>query len=348
MFAETCARRAALVLGFLAFGMAGCATLLGLEEARCSDCGDESADDDDPTSDEPGPSPSEPDAGAGGGSSQPGAPPTPDGSDPPDASADPEPVVPDPVDAADDDLADDDLADDDLADDDLADDDLADDDVGDDDAADDDDDDDGPDDDLDDDGLDDVEDDDLGPIDVDAGDGKPEAGSPVLSPEELRRLACDEYCDLTMTTCVGADAQYLSIDSCLEVCQQQMRLESELEQPSTNTIDCRVQSARNAAEAGEVQFSCQEAGMMGGGRCGQPCEIYCDSLTRACGGAPGITLPEDCSAVCAGVAVQGGLFSPEITSGNILECRINHLRLATETRQPDAHCPHALGASPCG
>jgi hypothetical protein len=88
--------------------------------------------------------------------------------------------------------------------------------------------------------------------------------------------------------------------------------------------------------------------MMGGGRCGQPCETYCDSLVRACGGVPEITLPDDCPSLCAAVPVQGGLFSPNIVSGNVLECRINHLRLATEYRQPSTHCPHALGDLPCG
>lgn len=334
-------RQAVASMVLAALGAASCAQLIGLEEARCTDCGEEPDDDadDELTVDDDADDDVEPD---------------------PDADDD---VVTD-DDMADDDGADDDVTDDDATtDDDVSDDDVvADDDAPDDDAPDDDattDDDVVMDDDVADDDVvtdDDVADDDViadddvadddAPVEMDAGE-MPEAG-PALTPEELRAEACDEYCTLVMATCVGEDQQFLSADSCLEVCNQQMRLASELEQSTNNTIDCRVESARNAAEAGEVQLSCQEAGMMGGGRCGEPCEIYCDSLGRACGAEPTVTLPTDCLATCADVPQQGGLFSPNITGGNVLECRLNHLRLATESRQPDAHCPHALGAPPCG
>lgn len=174
---------------------------------------------------------------------------------------------------------------------------------------------------------------------LDAGIDPPDTGA-----GDPRRAACDEYCAAVTAHCTGDDVQYPSEQACLEVCLQLMRSESEVPPGDSNTIECRLAAAQDA-QIGEADLNCQLASMVGGEFCGAPCDVYCSMVEASC-----IELaPEsfDCAAECATLPSTGEPFTPSIESGNFIECRFNHLRLAVTSRNPALHCPHVLGAAPC-
>ncbi len=308
------APRRGRLLGALTFVAAlsvGCASILGIEDARCDEtldpqCAggqpDDTSEDDDRDEDTA-------EAGADSGLAD-------DDDDTDDAAV---------TDDDTDDLAvtDDDTDDLAVTDEDTSDD--TDDDTDDDDAA----------------PVDDTDDADDGA----ATDDDQEAPEPT--PEERKALLCDSYCELLETTCVDADAQFKSKVNCAEVCEQMMLSEAELDEddPPNNTIECRLAAVTDAAEAGEVAANCQHAGMMGTGQCGDACEVYCSYMELSC--EPQFEQLGDCMAACAEVPRSGVPFADEVPNGGNLECRVSHLRLATIERNPGTHCPHAAGAAPC-
>jgi hypothetical protein len=140
--------------------------------------------------------------------------------------------------------------------------------------------------------------------------------------------------------------QYSTIDQCMDVCVAVMRPQAELADPdSRSSIECRIDRARDAFDA-EPDLNCQLASMYGGNFCGTACEVYCDMRQSACESF----IPDagaDCISECEALADSEEPFTLSITSGNTVQCRINHIRLAIDTQEPMLHCPHVLGAPPC-
>jgi hypothetical protein len=174
----------------------------------------------------------------------------------------------------------------------------------------------------------------------------PEAGQPVTP----HQAACETYCSLIQSACTLDNAQYLSEESCLEICGQLMLTEAETSDAgltTNNTIECRIRAARAASEVGEVADSCVTAGMWGNTECGEPCEVYCSMMQLGCP-TQFTAFDDDCLGACSEVPWSTMAFSANVAMGNTLQCRINHIRLATVQRNPTIHCPHASGLGPCG
>jgi hypothetical protein len=172
------------------------------------------------------------------------------------------------------------------------------------------------------------------------------------SPAQLAHAAaCDAYCATVQEACVEANQQYATEKSCLDICAELMRTEAEVEaagEATQDTIECRQKAARAVIDVGsEVENLCQSAGMWGNVECGAPCEVYCGMMSRGC--STEFEAFDDCPDQCKKVpqpATQ--LFGADPPKGNTLQCRINHIRLATTTQSPGIHCPHAAGAlGPC-
>jgi hypothetical protein len=174
----------------------------------------------------------------------------------------------------------------------------------------------------------------------------PLPGEEAGSVDPLEAL-CAEYCDTVGDHCTDDNAAYSNDAQCLEICASLLYSASELEQDDTsrNTIECRLAAAVDAND-GEPVLNCQVASMIGGEFCGTGCEVYCDMLSSAC--PTQFASFTDCEAECeATIPRTGELFLPTVTGGDSLECRVNHLRLAIDTRNPDLHCPHTVGQGPC-
>ncbi len=178
-------------------------------------------------------------------------------------------------------------------------------------------------------------------------DAVADAGRDAAPPDAatLKSRLCAEYCALTQSNCSGDNEQHATEESCLEICKDMMVSEAETEPSSTDTVECRLAAAEDA-EIAEPEFNCVVAGMTGGDVCGQPCPVFCDMMQRVCPDqfAEAFT---NCDEECLELPRETDPFSLNMTSGNTLECRFNHLRLATDTQRPDVHCPHVAGNSPC-
>jgi hypothetical protein len=185
---------------------------------------------------------------------------------------------------------------------------------------------------------------DPGALDSGSLDASVDAAS--LSP---RQTACRDYCVTIQQACVETNAQYQSEESCLEICNELMRTEAEREDAGgsvNDTIECRLAAARAVIEVGaEIDNLCVSAGMWGNDECGAPCEVYCSMMSAAC--AEQFESFDSCPDECDEVQPGGKPFGVMVDPGNTLECRVNHIRLATTTRNPETHCPHAAGVAVC-
>jgi hypothetical protein len=124
-----------------------------------------------------------------------------------------------------------------------------------------------------------------------------------------------------------------------------------------NSLACRVDFARRAQ--GDPETHCPGASMLGGGRCGDVCEGYCDQVERNCGalcdpGAPGCAKPsiyadrDECLRTCAFFDGEGD-FAGWKTEDDSVQCRAYHASFPA-TLDPVTHCPHSEAYNPfhCG
>ncbi|MBK9519081.1 MAG: hypothetical protein IPO09_17380 [Anaeromyxobacter sp.] len=153
---------------------------------------------------------------------------------------------------------------------------------------------------------------------------------------------CDTYCAAMATTCTAADAQYADLAACTTFCNRartspELWSEGTAAATSGNSLACRTTHVGLAAANPAVH--CKHAGASGGNVCGGWCETYCDAALAACTG--GLALHADkatCLTACAGLATTG---TPTATSGNTVQCRINHLGFAAASAaNATIHCPH--------
>ena len=166
-------------------------------------------------------------------------------------------------------------------------------------------------------------------------------------------LTCQSYCELLQSTCVGANAQFSSIDACLGLCSTFPP--GSLDDTDGNTLGCRIH-VLETAKAMIESSDCAAAGPGGNGVCGSNCESYCTSMMVVC--PQTFESLGDCTAVCAPL-IECGTYAVGATTPNnpSIQCRLYHLSAAsiniqsamagTPTDSQTTHCPHASGQTEC-
>ncbi|MDQ3031506.1 MAG: hypothetical protein M3Y87_03750 [Myxococcota bacterium] len=152
-------------------------------------------------------------------------------------------------------------------------------------------------------------------------------------------LDCATYCGRIMTACTGDNAQFASMDNCMDTCGAYD--EGTIDDMAGNTLGCRIYHAGVAAT--DPVTHCSHAGPLGDGVCGAACESFCTIADDQCPDA--YASMGMCMTACA--AFTPGDYSTASTSGNTLACRMYHLSVAST--QPDPHCGHVTTvSSTCG
>jgi len=184
---------------------------------------------------------------------------------------------------------------------------------------------------------------DAGPDDVgldDRGPDAPPAGT----------ATCASYCEAVSLSCRGVDAQYEDQGACEALCEKATAPGPGGEvwwgggpgQEDADTLDCRQTYAQKAAVV-SPGANCAAAGPSGGGRCGSPCEAYCDAAASLCGGEDAL-FPDraSCLSVCANLD-DGG--APGDLTGDTVSCRLSYLTLGVAYEAPEVFC---AAAAPLG
>jgi hypothetical protein len=153
---------------------------------------------------------------------------------------------------------------------------------------------------------------------------------------------CDRYCDRAIENCQGQDAVYTSKDVCLSLCASMPP--GDPGATTGHSAQCRLHAAELAPA--EPSFYCPGAGPGGNGVCGDNCETFCQMIELVCTGEnTGYADRDACLTDCAAVPDLGTFSLDPAPRGATIQCRLYHLTNATF--EPDRHCSHALGASPC-
>lgn len=175
---------------------------------------------------------------------------------------------------------------------------------------------------------------------VEPPDGGEELDAGVLAPAP----SCEKYCDLVMSNCTGANAQYASTSECLAFCG-----DLPLDVPSRDgtsrdapSVACRQYWADSPSKTSPDAY-CLAAGPFGGNSCGDRCTAFCEVVLAACSPDAGINgaavdapYPDQpsCATACAGfmyrdAGTDGGGEGPDAAaSGDSLNCRLEVLRQA--------------------
>jgi len=184
-------------------------------------------------------------------------------------------------------------------------------------------------------------------------------GGPADGPCAPPQLtACEVYCNAVAASCTAAtDNPYSGLTgTCLDVCNTRAAWPA-TGAANSNSLSCRTTHAQLAASPGPPAVHCPHAGPTGGGVCGNSaiagysspaqssyCDNYCYLALRNCTGANVLYADAAaCQTACNGLTV--GTVA-NATTGNSVQCRINHLLAASAT--PAVHCPHGSAASTAG
>ncbi len=153
---------------------------------------------------------------------------------------------------------------------------------------------------------------------------------------------CSKYCDLVMENCQAEDAVYSSHDACMSLCANMPA--GDRGATAGNSVQCRLRAAELAPA--EPSFYCPGAGPGGNGVCGENCESFCQMIGLVCSGDNAGYADEDaCLSDCVALPDLGTFSLAPAPRGAMIQCRLYHLTNATI--EPDRHCAHALGGSPC-
>lgn len=158
--------------------------------------------------------------------------------------------------------------------------------------------------------------------------------------------ACETYCNAVAASCTAAaDAPYSGLTGdCLTVCNTRAAWPATGATANSNSLACRTTHAQLAANPGPPAVHCPHAGPTGGTVCGSYCANYCYLALRNCTGANQLFADDAaCQTACAGLTVGA---SANATTGNSVQCRINHLLAASAA--PATHCPHGSVTSTAG
>jgi hypothetical protein len=165
---------------------------------------------------------------------------------------------------------------------------------------------------------------------------------PALDRRDTMQDPCSRYCDLVAENCREQDAVYSSREGCLSLCASMPAGEPGV--TSGHSVQCRLYAAELAPA--EPSFYCPGAGPGGNGVCGDNCESFCQLVALVCTGEnSGYGDEEQCRTDCYSLSDLGTFAISPAPRGPQLQCRLYHLTNAT--LEPDRHCSHALGASPC-
>ncbi len=163
---------------------------------------------------------------------------------------------------------------------------------------------------------------------------------------------CAAYCSKIQMTCNmasdggGGTEQYPNVATCMTYCSMVAAWPAGMTgDQSGNTVGCRLYHA--SAAAANPTLHCPHAGPTGGNVCGTWCDNYCQLMAKNCTGANAVYDAATCMTKCATIPTTG---NPGDTSGNSVQCRIDHLGFAFA--DPAMHCPHAktladLPTGPC-
>jgi hypothetical protein len=166
-------------------------------------------------------------------------------------------------------------------------------------------------------------------------------------------LTCQSYCDLLQATCVGANAQFSTLDACLGLCSTFPP--GTLDDTSGDTLGCRIHVLETSKAMIEIS-DCAAAGPGGNGVCGTNCESYCTSMMTVC--PTTFESMGDCTAACTPL-IECGTYAVAATTPNdpSIQCRLYHVSAASigiqsamagvDTASQIKHCPHASGQTEC-
>lgn len=146
-------------------------------------------------------------------------------------------------------------------------------------------------------------------------------------------LDCETYCEAVQASCTGANAQYSSLENCMDVCSSLD--EGALGETTGNTLGCRLYHVGAAATDPDVH--CLHAGPTGGteAECGGSCESFCTIALDQCDGV--YTDAAACATACAAFDTDPA-YSTAASGGDSFACRMYHLTVAATS--PDPHCEH--------
>lgn len=166
-------------------------------------------------------------------------------------------------------------------------------------------------------------------------------------------IDCATYCDKVTANCTGANAQYPTKATCLNVCAK--LAVGAAGDKTTDTVACRLFFAGEAAT--DAATNCRKAGLTGGTTCGTDrCAAFCKLAVAQCKSGSGMisgtpfTDEADCKTKCAAITFSSTAGEIEQTKGT-LNCAQYHLEAAyeaTDGSSATVHCPHLTTASgPC-
>jgi len=192
-------------------------------------------------------------------------------------------------------------------------------------------------------------------------------------PDVSYSARCNDYCDQELNVCAGVASQYEDRRTCLEVCTVLDKNANGSDAKVGNTIPCRLDRLRSAAQAEDAPADllqyCTQSGPGGGDACtlarsAPDCEGYCTLYAAACGGDSHNPfmgqLPDDnagsqsdCIEKCHAVQPatipdkddSGYTWQSGRASGDTLGCRLYFVSAAVV--DPAANCDFA-GIRPAG
>ena len=167
-------------------------------------------------------------------------------------------------------------------------------------------------------------------------------------------LDCASYCTEVMANCSGANAQFGSMDSCMNVCAAYPL--GKISDTADNTLGCRIYHGGAPAVA-MPDVHCAHAGPTGGDKnvmdalpdtCGEGCDAFCAIAEKACTGTLAqYKTKEACLTDCKSFKTDTATYSTADTDKNDFGCRMYHLTVAaTDPMSATAHCGHIIGTSP--
>jgi len=166
---------------------------------------------------------------------------------------------------------------------------------------------------------------------------------------------CEAYCNMSLTGCTIANGYpgmgfsgFQNMPNCMTLCSDYIVGDVLVDQ-GNNTLACRLYHAQFALETSNL-VHCTHQSPNGGGVCGQPCDAYCNQVTKICpalNASQYLTLSA-CSQYCLNdMNNRQGNWND--TSGDTIGCRIYHSDNA-QILNAAAHCAHAgpSGDNVCG
>jgi len=175
----------------------------------------------------------------------------------------------------------------------------------------------------------------------------PDVSCPRVSPfgdQECGEDLCENYCDFSALACTGVNAQYPNRSACLSYCENFPR--GLWNDTSGNTLGCRIYHTLNAWITKDYTH-CIHGGITGGNTCGTWCDVYCQLANDNCIGSN--QLFSNTGACTTACGLYASTAYSNSTTGNSVQCRINHLANAGIETDATTDCTigNTLGGLVC-